>query len=292
MAGSRTQLEELVAEDIEKTGGIMVPVRTLMMERLFVKKVSPGKLHPNPDDEFCSPRVGPNYRIITDYERQFRNDGEMRVRTSDDRLQVQKVHPDGYMILNGHHRWAAAMRVGFKKIPVSIINLTQETDIEAMLRNSQHDRRVTLDLDEVIFCAEGEPQEKPRHFFFNPLRHERVRLGIPALLHFLAKEGYDIWIYTAGYLSFDDLGNYLKKYAVRVDGIVTGTALKTKTAAGNRQKIEQMIDARYRETVHIDSRMVLRTLHETKEFEEYALGEDTAGWSGDVINIVKGFKKD
>ena len=27
----------------------------------------------------------------------------------EDPIVVEKVHPDGYMILNGHHRWAASM---------------------------------------------------------------------------------------------------------------------------------------------------------------------------------------
>ena len=54
------------------------------------------------------------------------------------------------MILNGHHRWAAALRTDIKRIPVNIINITHEVDIENMLRLSDHDKRVSLDLDEVI----------------------------------------------------------------------------------------------------------------------------------------------
>ena len=268
----------------------MVPVKASLAERMFVKEVPIEKLHPNPDDEFCSPRVGPNYGIISDYEKKFRQYGTMRPHSYDDPIQVEKIEPDGYMILNGHHRWAAALRVGFRKVPVSIINLMQETDIEYMLKASRHDRRVTLDLDEVIFCAEGEPEETPRRFLLNPLRNERVRLGIPALLHFLAKEGYDIWIYAADYYSFDDLESYLKKYAVQVDGVITGTARKTKKT-GNKD-MEQLIASKYLETLHIDSRLVLRTLHTAGEFEEYELGEDPAAWSGEVINIVKGLKRD
>ena len=57
------------------------------------------------------------------------------------------------MILNGHHRWAAALRLGFKTVPVKIVNLTQQTDIEKMLAASKHDKRVSLDLDETIFCG-------------------------------------------------------------------------------------------------------------------------------------------
>ena len=28
-------------------------------------------------------------------------------------LIVEKVHPEGYMLLNGHHRWAAALKTGY-----------------------------------------------------------------------------------------------------------------------------------------------------------------------------------
>lgn len=288
---SKTELETRIEEELRTTGGVLVPVRASFLERLFVKKVPIGKLHPNPDDEFCSPRVGPNYGIISEYERKFRQNGTMRAHSYDERLQVEKTEPNGYMILNGHHRWAAALRVGFSRIPVNIINLTQELDIESVLKASRHDRRVTLDLDEVIFCAEGEPQEKPRFFLFNPLRNERVRLGIPALLHFLAKEGYDIWIYAAEYYSVDDLQSYLKRYAVPVDGIITGTGRKA-GAGGRNRNTEELFASKYQETLHIDSRLVLRIHHETGKYEEYELGEDLTAWSGEVINIVKGLKRD
>ncbi|MBP3241914.1 MAG: ParB N-terminal domain-containing protein [Oribacterium sp.] len=33
-----------------------------------------------------------------------------------DPIIVEKMYPDGYMILNGHHRWAAATRLGLKKV--------------------------------------------------------------------------------------------------------------------------------------------------------------------------------
>ena len=35
-------------------------------------------------------------------------------------LPVQKISPDGYLILNGHHRWAAAHLSGMKSIDVEI----------------------------------------------------------------------------------------------------------------------------------------------------------------------------
>ena len=42
------------------------------------------------------------------------------------------------------HRWQ-------EKVPVNLVNLTHDADIKEMISNAVHDRRVSLDLDEVIF---------------------------------------------------------------------------------------------------------------------------------------------
>lgn len=86
---------------------------------LLTHKASCNKLHPNPTDEFCMPKIGPSYRIISGYEKKFReaiNNGESPEKGWGDPIIVEKMYPDGYMILNGHHRWAAATRLGLKKV--------------------------------------------------------------------------------------------------------------------------------------------------------------------------------
>ena len=292
MAKANTRLAQFIEEEIRKYGGVMVPVKASVLERALIRKVTAGKLHPNPDDEFCIPSIGPNYSIIANYESLFRRYGSMYTKLNDEPLMVQKVHPDGYMILNGHHRWVAAMQSEIKWSPISIINLTQETDIENMLRASDHDKRVTLDLDEVVFAVgEGMPAEKPLHFPVNKIYKERIRLGIPALLHYLGKEGYDIWVYTARYYSYDYISAYFRKYSVKVDGVITGTVRKTKAGAEAKKRTEQLFAAKYVETLHIDNDMVLRTFRDSREHEEYVLEDTGIGWSKAVMEVVKGFKK-
>ena len=78
-----------------------------------------GKL---PDDEFCSPKVGPNYRIISEYMNSFRMERLHSKRYCDEALIVEKILPDGYLILNGHHRWAGALIAGVNKVYISIEN--------------------------------------------------------------------------------------------------------------------------------------------------------------------------
>ena len=72
-------------------------------------------------------------------------------------VMVEKTRPDGYMILNGHHRWAAAYRVGLRKLKIKIVDLTTQRDIRKMLENATSDKRVTLDLDEVVFRPATDP---------------------------------------------------------------------------------------------------------------------------------------
>ena len=292
MAAPKTELSVFVTEQIKKYEGVMVPVKASVSERMVVRKVSIEKLHPNPDDEFCSSEVGPNYSIYNKYVKAFQRFGSMDQSVLDEPITVQKVHPDGYMILNGHHRWAAALRVGIKMIPVKIVNLTSEVDIQKMLRSSTHDKRAALDLDEVVFCSEeNDIPERPLPFPMNKVYVERIRLGLPALLHFLGQKGYDVWVYSSGYYSLDYIQRYFKKYSVKVDGVVTGIARKDKKFEASKKKTESMITSKYKETLHIDRRNVIRSFREKGDFEEHEIDVASANWSRQVMKIVHGFTK-
>jgi len=280
-------------EEIRKYADAMVPVRAGLLECLLVKKAAISKLHPNPDDEFSRPDIGPNYSIISEYMMRYQRYGSMKKPEElvEEPLMVEKVHPDGYMLLNGHHRWAAFWKLGVKKAPVSIVNLTQKADIEEMLRSSKHEKRATLDLDEVVFCQGDDPAEKPLPGFLRRRYKEKLRLGLPALLHFLTKQGYDIWVYSAKYYSMDYIREYFRHYSVKVDGIVTGTARKTKEHAEDRKQMEQLFRERYAQTLHIDRDMVLRTFAETKAFEEYPVDDVSAGWAQAVMSLIRELDK-
>ena len=293
MAAQTGGFQEYLAEEIKKYGSVMIPVKARAMERLLVKQVEISKLHPNPDDEFCMPGIGPNDRIISDYMARYQRYGSMKNPDAieEDPLIVEKVHPDGYLILNGHHRWAAFWRLGVKKAPVSIVNLTHKSDIEEMIRASEHDRRVTLDLDEVAFCQEDETGEKPIKGFPEDRFKERLRPGIPALLQYLSKQGYDIWIYTAEYYSIEYIREYFQYYAVKIDGIVTGTGRRRKGFAEERKNIENLVRERYQQTLHIDRHTVLRTFAGSKEFEEYPVEEGAFGWAQTVKSIIRKIEK-
>ena len=113
---SPAQFQEFLEAELSSIRGLWYPVRPLLLTRLLVRHARVNKLHPNPDDEFCDPKIGPHYGIIAKYEREMRRDGLDTIGSAEteeagsslgEPLEVQKIRPDGYMILNGHHRWAA-----------------------------------------------------------------------------------------------------------------------------------------------------------------------------------------
>ena len=289
-----TKLDTYISEDVNKYKGVAVPIKASLLNRLLIKKYPCKKLHVNPDDEFSMPKVGPSYRIISEYEKKFLDKARHNVffYEGEEPIIVEKIHPDGYMILNGHHRWAAALRLGYSNIPVQIVNLTHESDIKRILSNSTHDKRVTMDLDEVVFFdptnSDMRPEKEPA-FPFNKMYKDRLRLGIPALFRFLEINGFDIWVYSSNYYSIDYIKSLFKKYHTNVTGIVTGTEKKNNKA--KRAKIDSAMNEKYKYTIHIDNSMVLQIFSKSKDFMDYEITGAT-DWSAKVIDTIREIIKD
>ena len=293
MAQSNTQFQSFLEEEVSKVRDVYYPIRAGLLRRMLVTRVDCRLLHPNPNDEFCDPDIGPNGSIISQYVQDYsRVDGDLseaRLLNSGiaEPLMVEKARPDGYIILNGHHRWAAALRYGMKKLPVRIVDLTQEKDIQAMLRKSGSDRRVSLDLDEVVFRPADAPLLEPAlRFPLGRLYKERIRLGIPSLFHFLQERGYDIWVYTSQYYSLDYLKAYFRYYRVSVTGIVTGTARKGPRGTDTSGQLENLLNGKYESTLHISRDMVLRTVRNTKDFEDHPLTGSESAWIREIKDII------
>ncbi len=283
---------EFIAEEVNKIKGTYVPVKSGMPRVLFVKETRISNLHPNPDDEFSIPGIGPNYEIISDYEKQFRQARLHDPKYLDDPLIVERIYPSGYLILNGHHRWAAAIRFGAKRIPIKIVNLPQEQDVEKMIRESKHDARVVMDLDEVVYTSsKNEPSEPRLPFPSSRVFHERLRRGIPGLFRFFEKNGYDIWVYSSELYSLDHVQMLFKKYHVHVDGIVTGTTRKSSNKEA-QERIRKMMANKYRYTYHLDRNSIVKTHGKSGEFEEKELDCTAEDWSAKVIEGIKEMNSD
>ena len=293
MAAGKSQFDEFLAQEVKESKGLYFPVKTGLLVRMMTKKAPCSSLHPNPEDEFCSPDVGPNYKIISAYQDEYLNNiKKAQNYFSGEPIIVERLHPDGYRIINGHHRWAAAMRLGQPSIPICIVNLTHDEDVEKILRQSGHTKRAAFDLDEVVFSLGDDPaKERMLPFPWNKLYKERLRLGVPALFHFLSGHGYDIWVFTAQYYSTDTIQHFFQKYHVKVDGVMTATGKRTRASDSDGKKLEKMINSKYESTIHIDNDMVLQTVSKTRQLREFALSGDPAQWSADVMRVVEELEK-
>ena len=292
MAGSKSQFDQYVREEIDRYRGISYPVRASLLRRIRTWKVSTKKIHPNPEDEFCFQDIGPNYGIISDYEKQILTARRNATRIFSEALTVQKMHPDGYMLLNGHHRWAAAIRVGEEKVPIRIVNLTTLNEVQKMIRDAKNNKRVSFDLDEVIFPPEdGSPMESPLGFPWSRIYPERMRLGVPALFSFFQARAYDIWVYSARYYSTDYLKRYFRRYGIKLDGIVTGLVQNRPGVNEIREELSSLTRSKYPRTIHIDGKSVLCIDRENRHFNDYELSGSPETWSREIMDNVSAYEK-
>ncbi|MBO5555563.1 MAG: cyclic nucleotide-binding domain-containing protein [Oscillospiraceae bacterium] len=124
--GGQSTFYPYVREDLEAYEGKRNVVRAGLVERLVVRRIDPEEMHVNPDDEFADPAIGPSDRIINDYVQEIPwlyRDGKAIFPSP---IAVFKLESDGYLILNGHHRWAAAIKTGLSKVRAVIMNPPKE----------------------------------------------------------------------------------------------------------------------------------------------------------------------
>lgn len=286
---TNSELEKYIADEVRLYAKTRVPVKASMLERMLVRNISSIKLHPNPEDEFCDPHIGPNHQIISSYVKMIKEckkHGD--IPWDDDPIEVEKTFPDGYLILNGHHRWAACRIFGYNKTRVHIVNLTQQQDIEKMLRRSDNHKRATLDFDEVVLCPEGSDHyEKKLRLPGGLFYKEKLKLGIPALFRFLAENGYDVWVYSYKYYSFDYIRHLFRKYHSGVTGVVTGAGRKSAAYKEKREHTEKLFAGKYSETLHISVDSVVRIRSGQNDHEMFEINDTEAGWYRAVMDIVK-----
>ena len=120
--GYTDKLGKRIQEDIAKYQNRRETVRASILEVLTVRFLSPDQMHPNPEDEFCDPEVGPNESIVEDYVDVAKSNLECGADSFDEAILVAKMKDGDYLIINGHHRWAAAVKVELKRVRVAIAN--------------------------------------------------------------------------------------------------------------------------------------------------------------------------
>ena len=120
--GQHSSFFPYVLDDLEQYGKKVNIVSAGILEKMFKRSASPEELHANPDDEFSMASVGPNDRIITEYVRMIPQLRRLDEPIYPEPVYVSKLESGGYRILNGHHRWAAALKCGLEKLRIRILN--------------------------------------------------------------------------------------------------------------------------------------------------------------------------
>ena len=296
MAAIKTEFSEFVASDIKKYEGVRIPLKTSLFMRIFKRWTKCRNLHPNPDDEFCLPNVGPSYSIISDYEKRMkyameRGDGPWDI--TDERIMVERMYPEGYMIINGHHRWAAALRLGIKRVPIKILNLTHEDDIINIIERSENNKRAAIDLDDLIFVNEAEYPAEKKLPYLADLRYnkKRIRLGFPALCRFLQSRGYDVWVFTSEFCSVDHIERLLKRYHITPDGIITASGRIEKTEENKKKRIREMMNKKYIRTITLYNDLMIVVNSQTGDSDQIPLEGLANEWVMDIEKAVKGLEE-
>ena len=285
MISSQQELVEYVQEQINKYDGVAHALKASLPERMFRKTMNVKYMHPNPVDEFTHKDVGPSFRILNEYREQLRQAKREGGRIFDEKIIVEKMAPDGYLILNGHHRWAAATLERQKKVRVSVVNVTHGDDVHRMLNKSTRSKRVAMDLDTVIFASEDcKFIERAGNKFLSHFYSEKIMLGRAGLIERLHAMDYDVWVYTRGYHSTEYIEKLFGCYNVTIDGIINGVGKNNdpEKAAEMRERIEQ----KYTLSLHIENERVSFIDKSTREFISREVIVDTKDWSKKMLAII------
>lgn len=277
---------EKVVKDVEKYNGVRKVIKAGLIERCVIKNCAPERIHPNPIDEFSQPDIGPNLGIVGDYVKLINYNESQELPIFKEPLIVQKMEPDGYLLLNGHHRWFAAIRMRVKKIHIQIINLITENDLSRMINKTKNTKLATFDFDEVLLSSDENNQAPLRDSLFCKKIKERLRVGAPEVIKAFADNGYDVCVYTASYLTEEDFEDFFSMYELKVDVVVNGINEKRKNTAGGTQNLKEMIREKYKHIAHVDNESVVCTNRVTKNYEIYEIPDEET-WEEGIKNIMK-----
>ena len=111
-----------IKKDVEAYSVKRQMVRASIIDIMTVRHLSPDQMHANPDDDFVNPNIGSNEEILEKYIEEAKRNLQMGEMSFDEAIMVSKLEEGEYMIVNGHHRWAAAIKVGLTEVRVVVVN--------------------------------------------------------------------------------------------------------------------------------------------------------------------------
>lgn len=274
--------QKLVLDDIKTYAGMCRPVRSSILARIFINQLPIDKLHPNPDDEFCDPAIGPSDSIVMNYIIQFSRRIKRGEKPVEEKLMVEKMSTGGYMLLNGHHRWMAAHKIKLENLPVTIVNSTSEADILSVIDRSDKRMCVSFDLDEVLLTARNSDlADHPLPFPYNLLLKRTLRKNAGVLINELQALGFDVWVYAGSGIAQEEVNRLMSLHKTKVNGTVM--VIKGKRSS---QTLMQAFRGKYELSLHVDNESILWVNTKTKAYESIPVAKDNA-WAADVLSKVR-----
>ena len=278
--------QRLVLDDMKTYAGMSRPLRSSILARILIRQLPIDRIHPNPEDEFCDPAIGPSGSIISDYIARFSRRMKNREKPVEEKLMVEKMSTGGYMLLNGHHRWMAAHRLGLRWLPVSIVNSTSEAEILSAIDRSDKRMCVSFDLDEVLLTdCNGTLADHPLPFPYNFLFKRTLRKNAGVLINELQALGFDVWVYAGSGIAQEAVNRLMSLHKAKVNGTVM--VIKGKRS---NQKLKQAFRGKYELSLHIDNESILWVNTRTKAYESIPVAGDTA-WAADVLSRVRALEE-
>lgn len=284
------EYRRVVLADLKNYEKLNRPLKAGFLERLFVRKVPLAMLHPNPRDEFSETSIGPNYSIVSDYEKYFRSMIQMQqdpIGPFDEPLIVEKMSTGGYMILNGHHRWMAARRLGMNVIPVHIVNVSTDVEIIAAVHKSTRDMCVAFDLDEILLTdGSTYPMHKELPFPLNRIYKKTLRQNASTLINELRRAGFDVWIYSEEYYTEAYLRFLFRLHGTKYDGVINAMRHRK-----SKSTLQNAFADKYRISLHVDNDNVICVQTRTKNYEIYDIDSVNQDWASEVVQQLQEHKE-
>ncbi|MCF0134118.1 MAG: ParB N-terminal domain-containing protein [Blautia sp.] len=274
--------QKLVLDDLKNYKDLSQAIPASMPERLLIRELPISRLHPNPEDEFSMPSIGPNYEIVENYARQFRNRKVVGNDLFKDPLIVEKMSTGGYMILNGHHRWFAAHIVKLKKMPVQIANVVPKEEIISKITASPNSMCVSFDLDEVLLTDGKRVPAEDEPLPVRLLQKKTLRKNCCALVRALQKAGFDVWIYTDSHHSEKYIRALFGHHHAKVSGIIN--CIKKNNYYN---EIRDLFRTKYKYSLHIDNEGIIWVNTETKEYDIIEIQDQKEGWAKEAITHIR-----
>ena len=138
-------------------------------------------------------------------------------------------------------------------------------------------------MDEVLFCDKNGGAADPELRGSLKKRFpQSVRFHVGSLMKELRNMGYDVWVYTSGYMSDQEIRSLFQAHGGNVYGIING--LKSKSPD---KTVTEGFRNKYQTIVHVDNQSLMCVNTETKNYNVIDFDKEK-DWATQVYQTLNG----